>query len=82
MKRMMTRARGSGSTILKRSSHIRIILTDEIEIKRREKKPASKKRTTAKKISRPIAAKTAPKATAPAEETAPTPEVSAENSES
>ena len=31
MKRMMTRARGSGSTILKRSSHIRIILTDEIE---------------------------------------------------
>ena len=82
MKRMMTRARGSGSTILKRSSHIRIILTDEIEIKRREKKPASKKKTTAKKISRPIATKTAPKATAAAEETAPTPEVSAENSES
>src|SRR5438477_334618 len=38
MKRMMTRARGSGSTIRKRSSHIRIVLTDEIEIKRREKK--------------------------------------------
>ena len=38
MKRMMTRARGSGSTIRKRSSHIRIILTDEIEIKTREKK--------------------------------------------
>jgi large subunit ribosomal protein L22 len=37
MKRMMTRARGSGSTIRKRSSHIRIILTDEIEIKKREK---------------------------------------------
>ena len=34
MRRMMTRARGSGSTIRKRSSHIRIILTDEIEIKR------------------------------------------------
>ena len=42
MKRMMPRARGSGSRILKRSSHIRIILSDEIEIKRREK-TASKK---------------------------------------
>src|SRR6266436_2888949 len=31
IKRLMTRARGSGSRILKRSSHIRIILTDEIE---------------------------------------------------
>jgi large subunit ribosomal protein L22 len=28
-KRMMTRARGSGSRILKRTSHIRIVLTDE-----------------------------------------------------
>ncbi len=43
MKRMMTRARGSGSRILKRSSHIRIILTDEIEIKRRDKTKRSKK---------------------------------------
>ena len=42
MKRMMTRARGSGSTIRKRSSHIRIILTDEIEIKTREKKGGKK----------------------------------------
>ena len=40
MKRMMTRARGSGSRILKRSSHIRIILTDEIEIKTRETRKA------------------------------------------
>ena len=44
MKRMMTRARGSGSTIRKRSAHIRIILTDEIEIKTREKKSGQKKR--------------------------------------
>ena len=43
MKRMMPRARGSGSRILKRSSHIRIILTDEIEIKTREKKKGGKK---------------------------------------
>src|SRR5689334_16850478 len=28
-KRMMTRARGSGARILKRTSHIRIVLTDE-----------------------------------------------------
>jgi large subunit ribosomal protein L22 len=44
LKRMMTRARGSGSTIFKRSSHIRIVLTDEIEIKKREKKSAGKKK--------------------------------------
>ena len=44
MKRMMPRARGSGSRILKRSSHIRIILTDEIEIKTREKKKRQKKK--------------------------------------
>src|SRR5918997_616741 len=43
MKRMMARARGSGSRILKRSSHIRIILTDEIEIKTREQKKRGKK---------------------------------------
>jgi large subunit ribosomal protein L22 len=43
MKRMMPRARGSGSRILKRTSHIRIILTDEIEIKKRDKKAAGKK---------------------------------------
>ncbi len=49
MKRMMTRARGSGSTIRKRSAHIRIILTDEIEIKTREKKSGQKKRATNKK---------------------------------
>ena len=44
MKRMMPRARGSGSRILKRSSHIRIILTDEIEIKTRDQKKRQKKK--------------------------------------
>jgi large subunit ribosomal protein L22 len=48
MKRMMTRARGSGSRILKRSSHIRIILSDEIDIKRRDKTKGAKKSTGAK----------------------------------
>src|SRR3979490_3510752 len=33
MKRMMTRARGSGSQVLKRTSHIHIVLTAEMEIK-------------------------------------------------
>ncbi len=57
MKRMMTRARGSGSRILKRSAHIRIILTDEIEIKRRDKSKA--KKSGAKKSTRAKAAKPA-----------------------
>jgi large subunit ribosomal protein L22 len=48
MKRMMTRARGSGSQILKRSSHIRIILTDEIEIKTRDKKKKGQKKKSTK----------------------------------
>lgn len=56
-KRMMARARGSGSRILKRSSHIRIVLTDEIEIKRREKKTGGKKsgakKTAARKTKNP-----------------------------
>lgn len=49
MKRMMARARGSGSRILKRSSHIRIILTDEIEIKTRDSKKRGKKSGASKK---------------------------------
>ena len=44
MKRMMPRARGSGSRILKRTSHIRIVLTDEIEIKNRETRRAEQKK--------------------------------------
>jgi large subunit ribosomal protein L22 len=48
MRRMMTRARGSGSTIRRRSSHIRIVLTDEIEIKKRERVSGKRKATAAK----------------------------------
>jgi large subunit ribosomal protein L22 len=43
MKRMMARARGSGSRILKRTSHIRIILSDEIAIETRETRKAKQK---------------------------------------
>lgn len=43
MKRMMARARGSGSRILKRSSHIRIVLTDEIKHETRDERKAAQK---------------------------------------
>src|SRR6202790_3844131 len=43
MKRLMARARGSGSRILKRTSHIRIVLSDEIAIETRETRKAKKK---------------------------------------
>ena len=42
-KRIMARARGSASRILKRTSHIRIVLTDEIKVETRETKKAKKK---------------------------------------
>src|SRR5215813_3400275 len=57
MRRMMTRARGSGSTIRRRSSHIRIVLTDEIEIKKREKGAKKKGSSSAKKTARTKGAK-------------------------
>ena len=76
MKRLMTRARGSGSRILKRSSHIRIILTDEIEIKTREKRNAGKKKT--KKARNKGDTKRAPKAEKSAEVKAEKTEAGAE----
>jgi large subunit ribosomal protein L22 len=53
LKRIMARARGSASQILKRTSHIRIVLSDEIPIetrqarkaKREQQKKAEKKQT-------------------------------------
>src|SRR6059058_4826925 len=52
-KRMMTRARGSGSRVLKRTSHIRIVLTDDVAIEKREQEKkggeSAAKSTTAKK---------------------------------
>ena|ERR1700730_3433407 len=42
-KRIMARARGSASRIIKRTSHIRIVLTDEIPIETRETRKAKKK---------------------------------------
>jgi large subunit ribosomal protein L22 len=66
-RRFKPRARGSASAILKRTSHIAIILSDEITI---EEKPQRKKSTT--KVD---GRKAAPKKAAPAkEEKAPEPE--------
>src|ERR1700719_4864243 len=46
-RRIMARARGSASRILKRTSHIRIVLSDEIPIETRETRKA-KRNTEAK----------------------------------
>jgi Ribosomal protein L22 len=43
LKRIMARARGSASQILKRTSHIRIVLSDEIAIETRETRKAKTK---------------------------------------
>src|ERR1700757_38436 len=42
LKRVMARARGSASRILKRTSHIRIVLTDDIVIETRETRKAKR----------------------------------------
>jgi large subunit ribosomal protein L22 len=42
VKRIMARARGSASQILKRTSHIRIVLSDEIAIETREARKAKR----------------------------------------
>ena len=43
LKRIMARARGSASRILKRTSHIRIVLSDEIAIETRETRKAKQR---------------------------------------
>ena len=57
-KRIMARARGSASRILKRTSHIRIVLSDEVQIETRETKKAKRERQ--KKESTPGQATDAP----------------------
>ncbi len=52
LKRSQPKARGSAGPILKRSSHIRIILTDEIEIQTREAKSRKRAKSGAAKPAR------------------------------
>ena len=57
MRRMKSRARGSSSAIRKRTSHIRIVLSDEIELPQRASvsKAAAKKKAAATKTAAPKA---------------------------
>ena len=62
IKRIMARARGSASGILKRTSHIRIVLSDEIPIQTREARRAQrqKEKKAAKKENKSEASESAP----------------------
>ena len=63
-KRMMTRARGSGARILKRTAHIRIVLTDEKPEKEETKTAKGEGKSTTAAEKKPKKTKKAAKAAA------------------
>ena len=65
-KRSQPKARGSAGPIRKRTSHIRITLTDEIEINRREPAAKTKKPRSKKATAKPAPAEPATETSAPA----------------
>src|SRR5438045_996918 len=70
LKRIMARARGSASQILKRTSHIRIVLSDEIAIETRETRKAKRKKEKRAATKDEIGEATQDAATAPDQKSA------------